>query len=107
MGQISIENARVELASNPLLPAGEYKLYVPERPDSIHVYGVVNAPGDYRYASGKTVADWLNSIDDSEGLGRPIIKAVLCVLDKTSSSQQTGLIINKVTPNFCPATFSG
>jgi len=68
-GQISIENARVELASNPLLPAGEYKLYVPERPDSVHVYGVVNTPGDYRYASGKTVADWLNSIDDSEGLG--------------------------------------
>ena len=68
-GQVSIENARVELASNPLLPAGEYKLHVPERPDSVHVYGVVSAPGDYRYASGKTVADWLNSIDESEGLG--------------------------------------
>lgn len=45
-GQISIENARTELASNPLLPAGEYKLYVPERPDSVHVYGVVSTPGE-------------------------------------------------------------
>ena len=67
-GQISIENARVELEHNPLLPQGEYKLYTPQRPDSVYVYGVVNAPGEYQFTSGKTISDWLNSIANTNGL---------------------------------------
>ena len=67
-GQISIENARVELAHNPLLPQGEYELYTPERPNSVFVYGVVNSPGEYEFTSGKTIPDWLNSIDNTNGL---------------------------------------
>lgn len=82
-GQISIENARVELAHNPLLPPGEYELYTPQRPESVYVYGVVNAPGEYQFSSGKTVPDWLNSIDNTKGLaaGYNKSKAVRIRLD--------------------------
>ncbi|WP_417441821.1 YjbH domain-containing protein [Idiomarina sp.] len=65
---ISFEQARLELANNPLLPKGEYELVVSERPDFVYAYGLISEPGQYEFYSGKTLANWLQSIDDKEGL---------------------------------------
>lgn len=65
---ISFEQARLELAGNPLLPEGEYELVVSERPDFVYAYGLISEPGQYEFYSGKTLANWLQSIDDKAGL---------------------------------------
>ncbi len=67
-GHISIEQARQNLADNPLLPEGSYSLVLPERPKHIYVYGLVSKPGKYEFYTGKTVANWLNSIEEQSEL---------------------------------------
>jgi len=67
-GEISIEQARQRLADNPLLPEGNYELVVSERPNSIYVFGLVSKPGSYQFHTGKTVANWLDSIDEQVSL---------------------------------------
>ncbi|MGM0906935.1 MAG: YjbH domain-containing protein [Pseudomonadota bacterium] len=67
-GSISIEQARQELASNPLLPAGQYELLVSERPQFVYLFGLVNEPGEYQFYPGKTVVNWLNSVDETSSL---------------------------------------
>ncbi|MFD2632129.1 YjbH domain-containing protein [Idiomarina piscisalsi] len=80
-GGLSIEQARQELAHNPLLPAGEYELVVSQRPDYVYVYGLVGKPGKYQFYSGKTLANWLQSIEDKHGL--------LSAYNKTTASKIT------------------
>ncbi|NWO07070.1 MAG: capsule biosynthesis GfcC family protein, partial [Alteromonadaceae bacterium] len=63
-GALSLEQARLELAGNPLLPEGDYELVISERPNFVYAYGLVNEPGQYQFHSGKTLANWLQSIDD-------------------------------------------
>jgi len=63
-GALSIEQARQRLADNPLLPKGTYELIVPERPNIVYVYGLVAEPGSYKFHPGKTVANWLNSVEE-------------------------------------------
>ncbi|MBJ7268080.1 YjbH domain-containing protein, partial [Idiomarina abyssalis] len=67
-GHISIEQARQNLADNPLLPEGSYSLVLTERPEHIYVYGLVSKPGKYEFYTGKTVANWLNSIEEQSDL---------------------------------------
>lgn len=67
-GSVSIEQARQQLGDNPLLPAGEYELVVSERPQSVYIYGLVGQFGEYQFHPGKTVANWLQSVDDTYGL---------------------------------------
>ena len=67
-GHISIEQARQNLANNPLLPEGSYSLVLPERPEHIYVYGLVSKPGKYEFHTGKTVANWLSSVEEQSEL---------------------------------------
>ncbi|WP_287796868.1 YjbH domain-containing protein [Idiomarina sp.] len=67
-GALSLEQARLELANNPLLPEGDYELVISQRPNFVYAYGLVNEPGQYQFHSGKTLANWLQSIDDKGGL---------------------------------------
>lgn len=67
-GEISIEKARQRLADNPLLPKGRYELVVSDRPDSIYAYGLFAEPGQYQFYSGKTLANWVESIESKAGL---------------------------------------
>lgn len=67
-GAVSIEQARQQLADNPLLPEGKYALLVPERPEHVHVYGLVSQPGEYQFYTGKTVTNWLHSVNENAEL---------------------------------------
>ncbi|MCK7459147.1 YjbH domain-containing protein [Idiomarina aminovorans] len=67
-GALSFEQARLELAGNPLLPKGDYELVVSERSNFVYAYGLVSEPGQYQFHSGKTLANWLHSIDEKGGL---------------------------------------
>ncbi|MDV6328061.1 YjbH domain-containing protein [Idiomarina sp. Sol25] len=78
-GELSLEQARQKLANNPLLPAGEYELVISERPNFVYIYGLVSKPGKYQFHSGKTVANWLNSVEDEGGL--------LTAYDKTTATR--------------------
>lgn len=67
-GALSIEQARQRLADNPLLPEGNYELVVSDRPDSVSLYGLVAEPGSYQFYPGKTVTNWLNSVEEQSSL---------------------------------------
>jgi len=67
-GAVSIEQARQRLANNPLLPEGQYQLVVSDRPEVIYAYGLFAEPGQYEFHSGKTVANWIHSIENNSAL---------------------------------------
>lgn len=67
-GAVSIEQARQRLANNPLLPEGKYQLVVSERPEVIYAYGLFSEPGQYEFHSGKTVANWIQNIENTSEL---------------------------------------
>ncbi len=67
-GAVSIERARQRLANNPLLPEGQYQLVVSDRPEVIYAYGLFAEPGQYKFHSGKTVANWIHSIENNSAL---------------------------------------
>lgn len=67
-GAVSIEQARQRLANNPLLPEGKYQLVVSDRPEVIYAYGLFAEPGQYEFHSGKTVANWIHSIENNSAL---------------------------------------
>lgn len=67
-GAVSIEQARQGLANNPLLPEGHYQLVVSDRPEVIYAYGLFAEPGQYEFHSGKTVANWIHSIENNSAL---------------------------------------
>lgn len=68
VGEISLEGARQRLADNPLLPEGHYELVVSNRPSSVYAYGLFSEPGRYEFHPGKTLANWINSIEDTAQL---------------------------------------
>ena len=86
-GGISIEQARQNLADNPLLPEGSYSLVLSERPEHIYAYGLVSKPGKYEFHTGKTVANWLNSIEEQSELLDGYNKNVAVVVSVDNEQQ--------------------
>ncbi|WP_194756839.1 YjbH domain-containing protein [Aliidiomarina indica] len=58
-GEISLERARLSREHNPLLPAGSYTLYVPERNAAVHLYGFTESYGKQRFISGQTLRGYV------------------------------------------------
>lgn len=65
---LSLEAARQDIGDNPLLPAGEYVLYAPDRQQAVYVFGLVGDAGAQPLNPGQTVRAYVEATRDVSSL---------------------------------------
>ncbi|RUO37290.1 YjbH domain-containing protein [Aliidiomarina shirensis] len=67
-GAINRYQARLDINHNPLLPAGNYTLVLPKRPDNVYLYGFTNTPGAQPFVAGTSVRHFMSQQSQNEAL---------------------------------------
>ena len=60
-GALNLYKARQSIDHNPLLPAGNYTIILPARPEHIHVYGLTDNAGAQPFVAGQTARGFMLS----------------------------------------------
>lgn len=67
LSDISLESSRLYIESNPLLPEGNYKLILTERPKQVSFTGLLKNSGQFDFKPEVTGAQWLGQLVEKDG----------------------------------------